>query len=89
MFSFKPFKLASTQKMRTYWANIIHPLTKEILESLSENLNVCKYCGYKGFEGSVRFHYRLRHKFEILDELKIKEKEPETPENTGKILYQS
>ena len=75
--------------MKTYWENIIHPLTKEILESLSDNLNVCKYCGYKGFEGSVRFHYRLRHKFEILDELKIKEKEPETPENTGKILYQS
>ena len=89
MFSFKLFKLASTQKMKTYWENVIHPLTKEILESLSENLNVCKYCGYKGFEGSVRFHYRLRHKFEILDELKIKEKEPETPENTGKILYQS
>ena len=75
--------------MKTSWENIIHPSTKEILESLSENLNVCKYCGYKGFEGSVRFHYRLRHKFEILVELKIKEKEPETPENTGKILYQS
>ena len=75
----------------TYWENIpfIHPLTKEILESLSDDFNVCKYCGYKGLEGSVRFHYRLRHKFEILDELKIKKKEPETPENTGKLLYQS
>ena len=75
--------------MKTYWENMIRPLTKEILESLSDNLNICKYCGYKGLEGSVRFHYRLRHKFEILDELKIKEKEPETPENTGKLVYQS